>query len=296
MAYEFKGIITALVTPFKEDSSIDLGSLRSFIDWQITEGVDGILVAGSTGEGLSLTMSERQEIIRAAVEVCVDRIPVMAGIAGVQTGIVIEDIKQAQELGADGVLVSNPYYVKPSQEGIYQHYKAAHDACDIPIYLYNVPSRTCSDIQDATIAKLSELPKIKGLKDATGDLTRPLALRSLLKSPQEFTLISGEDATSVAFFSHGGLGTISVSSNIIPAKCKQIHDYLAKADYEKALVLQQDLLSVHKAMFCQTNPIPVKYALSLLKKMNERVRLPLVSLPKDSKMLIESVLSKNNLI
>ena len=296
MKYRFKGVVTALVTPFKHDLSIDISSLQELLLWQISSGIDGMLICGSTGEGGSLSLDERRSIIEATMIICKNRIPIMVGVAGSDIVHVISCVQQASELGADAVLISAPLYAKPTQDGIYQYYKAIHDKTDIPIYLYNVPSRVGVDIADDIIARLSNLPRVIGLKCATGDLTRPITLATHKLCKEKFDLLSGEDMTSVAFASHGGVGTISVTSNIAPKQCKEIDVLLQDNKYSEALEKQKALLPLHQAMFYETNPIPVKYALSTINKIHDVYRLPLLRLEERKRQLIDEILDQSGIV
>ncbi len=290
----FKGIYTALITPFTEKNTVDERKFQDFVEWQISEGVHGLVPCGTTGESPTLTHAEHNRVIDLCIEVAKGRVPVMAGTGSNSTDEAIMTTRHAKKSGADSVLVVAPYYNKPTQEGIYQHFKAINDAVDIPIILYNVPGRSVVNMSDDTIARLAELPNIVGLKDATGDLARPYTLRKKLTKP--FQLFSGEDMTAVAFNVSGGHGCISVSSNIMPKACAQVQNACAKNDYVSALTLHDKLIELHDVMFCETSPAPVKYAASLIGKSLPNLRLPLVEASPQAKNKVKEILSKLSLL
>jgi 4-hydroxy-tetrahydrodipicolinate synthase len=290
---EFKGIYTALITPFK-DGKLDEKAFQSFVDWQITEGVHGIVPCGTTGESPTLSHEEHNRVVDLAVEVAKGRVPVIAGTGSNSTEEAIYSTKHAKKSGADGALICAPYYNKPTQEGLYQHYKAIHDAVEIPIILYNVPGRTVVNISDDTIARLAELPRIVGLKDATGDLARVHTLKRKLKKP--FQMLSGEDMTAVAFNVIGGQGCISVSSNIAPKLCAQIQKLTLEGKFTEAVEKLDKLVELNDVMFVETSPGPVKYAASLIGKCLSDLRLPLVQPGAASKQAIERALKNLHLL
>lgn len=293
-AVNFKGIYTALITPFKNDK-VDEKAFQSFVEWQISEGVHGLVPCGTTGESPTLTHEEHNRVVALCVEVARGRVPVMAGTGSNATEEAIMMTRHAKEAGADGALIVAPYYNKPNQEGIYQHYKAIHDAVDLPIVIYNIPGRSVINITDDTLVRLSELPNIVGIKDATADLARVYTLRSKM-GKKKLQLLSGEDMTAIAFNASGGQGCISVSSNVIPRHCAEIQEACMQGDFVKALELNDPLISLHSAMFCETNPSPVKYAAHLLGKCDPDVRLPIVGLRDESKNHITEVLKKLHLL
>jgi 4-hydroxy-tetrahydrodipicolinate synthase len=286
----FKGIYTALITPFTDEGKIDERAFGDFVEWQIGQGVHGLVPCGTTGESPTLTHEEHNRLIALCVEVARGRVPVMAGTGSNATDEAIMTTRYAKKAGADGALIVVPYYNKPTQEGIYQHFKAINDAVEIPIVLYNVPARCVVNMSDDIIARLAELPNIVGLKDATGDLARPYSLRSKLKSPLQ--LLSGEDMTAVAFNVSGGQGCISVASNIAPKTCAAIQEACLVGDFVGARILQDKLTELNAVMFCETSPAPVKYAVSLLGKCANNLRLPLVGVNENSKHEINKVLQK----
>lgn len=290
----FKGVYTALITPFTAKGAVDEAAFQKFVEWQIEQGVHGLVPCGTTGESPTLTHDEHNRVIDLCVEVAKGRVPVMAGTGSNSTDEAIMTTRHAKKSGADCALVVAPYYNKPTQEGLYQHFKAINDAVDIPIILYNVPGRTIVDIKDETIARLAELPNIVGLKDATGDLARPYTLRAKLK--KDFCLLSGEDQTAVAFNVSGGQGCISVASNIMPKACAEVQEACLKKDYVSALTLHDRLVALNSVLFCETSPGPVKYAASLMGKCLANLRLPLVDVSETSQKEIEKILNNLRLL
>jgi 4-hydroxy-tetrahydrodipicolinate synthase len=288
-----KGIYTALITPFA-NGKVDEKAFQSFVEWQIKEGVHGLVPCGTTGESPTLTHEEHNRVIDLTIEVAKGRVPVMAGTGSNSTEEAIMTTRHAQKAGADSALIVAPYYNKPTQEGLYRHFKAIHDAVEIPIIVYNIPGRSGVNITDETLARLAELPRIAGVKDATGDLARPYTLRNRVKGP--FALFSGEDMTAVAFNVSGGQGCISVSSNIAPRACAEVQNACLSGDYVRAAKLQDALVPLHSVMFCETSPGPVKFAASLLDKCKPDLRLPLVEPGEESKNHIRQVLKNLRLL
>ncbi len=272
MTVEFTGLYTALLTPFK-DGEIDADTFQSFIEWQIEQGVHGIVPCGTTGESPTLTHEEHIRAVDLAIEAAAGKVKVMAGAGSNSTAEAIAFTQHAKQAGADAVLLVSPYYNKPSQEGLYQHYTAIADAVEIPQFIYNIPGRSVINVTDETLARLSKHANIAGVKDATGDLARVSSLRALIGD--ELPLLSGEDLTAPGFNAQGGKGCISVTSNIAPKICADVQTACLEGDYVKALELHQSIVPLHQAMFCETNPIPVKYAASLMGKMRDEIRLPL---------------------
>lgn len=270
---ELNGLYTALVTPFK-NGKVDEKAFQHLIEWQIEKGVHGLVPCGTTGESATLTFAEHKRVIQLCVEVAKGKVPVIAGTGANSTAEAIELTEAAREAGADAVLSVAPYYNKPSQEGMYRHFKAIHDAVKIPIVLYNIPGRCAVDMSNETIGRLSALPGIIGIKDATGNLARISPLRAI--AGQEFTQLSGDDMTAIGFNALGGRGCISVTANVAPKKCAKIQEACLEGNYKKALQLQDALAELHDAMFCEPNPGPVKYALSLMNKCTAEVRLPIL--------------------
>lgn len=274
----FSGLYTALITPFK-NGKIDEKALEKLIEFQIKNGVSGIVPCGTTGESPTLSHEENNLVIELAIKIVNKRVQVIAGTGSNSTAEAIMMTQHAAKSGADGCLIVVPYYNKPTQNGLYQHYKAINDACDVPLLIYNVPGRSVANISDETIAKLAKLKNIAGIKDATGDLSRVANLKLLV--PNDFCILSGEDATTVGFNAMGGCGLISVTSNIAPKLCADLQKATLVGDYKKAVEIQDRLTNLHSAMFCETNPIPVKYAASLIGLCDPEIRLPL-SEPSDA--------------
>lgn len=291
--FMYQGVFTALITPFK-NGKVDERAYQDLINWQIAEGIHGVVPCGTTGESPTLSHDEHKRLVELCVEASGGRVPVMAGTGSNNTLEAIDLTRHAQKAGANAALVVAPYYNKPTQEGLYQHYKALHDATDIPIFIYNIPGRSVIDVKDDTIARLAELPRIAGLKDATGDLARISSLRKRIGD--RLCLLSGEDPTALAFNAQGGKGCISVTSNIAPKLCSSMHDAWFAGKPQEALRIHDSLIAVHEAMFCETNPSPVKYAASLKGKCTGEVRLPLVQPGEDSKKRIKIALEQAGLL
>ena len=289
----FKGSITALVTPFK-NNKLDEDSYEKFIEFQISNGTNGIVPGGTTGESPTLEYFEHKKIIEIAVKVSNGRIPVIAGTGSNSTKEAIELTKFAENAKADAALIVTPYYNKPTQEGLYQHYKAINDACGIPIIIYNIPGRSVVDMSVDTMARLFELKNIVGVKDATGDLDRATAQKN--KMGDEFIMLTGNDENAYEFNKRGGVGCISVSSNVAPKMCSEFQKFSNNGNDIEAKKLFDQLLELHHVMFVESNPVPAKYSLSLLKLMEEDVRLPLVTATEDSKNKIRNILKKTSII
>jgi 4-hydroxy-tetrahydrodipicolinate synthase len=283
----FKGSLVALITPFR-DGKVDEKAFQSFVEWQITEGTHGVVPCGTTGESPTLSHAEHKRVVELCIEVAKGRIPVMAGAGSNSTGEAIDFAKHAKKAGAEGVLVVTPYYNKPSQEGLYQHYKAINDAVEIPIIIYNIPGRSVVDMSVATMTRLAKLPNIIGVKDATADLVRPLRTRAAMGPA--FEMLSGEDATAIAFLAQEGDGCISVTANVAPRACADMHEAWQKGDFKKAMSINTRLLPLHDSMFCETSPAPVKYACSLLGKSTDEVRLPLVPASPEAKEAVRNAM------
>lgn len=280
-----KGSIVAIVTPMREDGSLDLAQLRSLIDWHVSEGTDGIVIVGTTGESPTVTVDEHCELIRTAVSHAAGRVPVIAGTGANSTSEAIELTRFAKSAGADAVLSVVPYYNKPTQEGLYQHFRTIAEAVDIPVILYNVPGRTGADMSNDTALRLAEIPNIVGLKDATGAIDRALDL--ILRAPKDFALYSGDDMTSLAFLLLGGHGVISVTSNIAPRAMHEMCEAAAAGDLAGARTINARLVGLHKDLFCEPNPIPAKWALERMGRIASGIRLPLTRLTaaNESKLL-----------
>ena len=268
----FKGLYTALLTPFKDDR-IDFLSLEKMLEYQISNNVDGIIIAGSTGEGANLRKEEYISLLQAASDIIKKRIQLIAGCSASSTYSAIAQVTEAQKIPIDGVMVTTPHYVRPTQAGLYEYFFATHEIAEVPIILYSVPVRTGVDFTDDTIIKLAALPKIVAFKDAGKDIERPLRLS--VKLENDFSLLSGDDELSLAFNAQGGVGCVSVISNIVPRFCKELQEHWRKGNFKSALKIHQQLLPLYKAMFNEPNPIGVKYAAEYLGVCSSELRLPL---------------------
>jgi len=268
-----KGSIPALVTPMK-NGSLDEDGFRAFVEWQIAEGSHGLVPMGTTGESATVSHDEHKRIVQICVEVADGRVPVVAGSGSNNTREAIELSTFAEKAGADALLVVTPYYNKPGQEGLYQHYKAINDAVGIPIVIYNIPPRSVIDMDIATMARLFELKNIVGVKDATGKIDR-ISLQRHAMGP-DFIQLSGDDGTALAVMAHGGHGCISVTANVAPKLLSEFQEACMSGDYATALTYQDRLMPLHKALFLEPNPAGVKYACSLIDRMSDDVRLPMV--------------------
>jgi 4-hydroxy-tetrahydrodipicolinate synthase len=269
----FYGSFTALVTPMHEDGRIDDEAYIRLIDWQIAEGTNGIVPVGTTGESPTLSHEEHKQVVDLAVKAAKGRVPVMAGAGSNSTAEAIGLARYAEKAGADAVLVVTPYYNKPTQEGLYRHFKAVAEAVSIPLFIYNIPGRSVIDMSVETMARLAEIKNIVGVKDATANLARPL--HTTRACGEVFIQLSGEDHTALAYLASGGHGCISVTSNVAPKLCADMQAAWTKGDVKTAMAIQQRLVPLHDAMFCESNPGPVKYAASLLGFGANHVRLPL---------------------
>lgn len=289
----FKGSITALITPFK-DGALDEAALSRIVDWQIAEGTDGLVPVGTTGESPTLDYDEHKRVIDITVETARKRVPVIAGTGSNSTDEAIELSLYAEKAGSDGVLIVTPYYNKPTQEGLYQHFKAINDAINIPIVIYNIPARSIVDMSVATMARCFKLKNVVGVKDATANLARPSQQRQAMGA--DFCQLSGEDATALGFMAHGGRGCISVASNVAPRLCADLQNACLAGDFKKALALQDQLMPLFDVMFVETNPAPVKYAVSRLGWCTADMRLPMVPLSDASKSAIDAVMHSLGLL
>ncbi len=269
----FKGSIVALITPFRQ-GAVDAKGFQDFVEWQIKEGTRGLVPCGTTGKSPTLSHDEHKRVVELCVEAARGRAPVIAGTGSNSTEEAIDLTRHAKQAGADAALIVNPYYNRPTQEGLYQHFKAIHDAVDLPIMIYNIPGRTAVDMSVATMARLAQLPNIVGVKDATNDLARPLRTREAIGA--KFCMLSGEDHTALAFRVQGGHGCISVTANVAPRACSDMHESWDKGEVQHAMQINQRLLPLNDALFTETSPGPVKFAVSLLGKSTAEVRLPLV--------------------
>ncbi|MEM7618966.1 MAG: 4-hydroxy-tetrahydrodipicolinate synthase [Pseudomonadota bacterium] len=289
----FRGSITALITPFKDDS-VDETALRNLVEWQISEGTHALVAVGTTGESPTLNHEEHKRVVELCIEAACGKAPVIAGAGSNSTQEAIALTQHAKQAGAQAVLVVTPYYNKPTQEGLYQHYKAIHEAADIPIIIYNIPGRSVIDMSTETMSRLFELPNIIGVKDATGDLTRVSLQREGVG--KDFIQLSGEDGTALGFNAHGGVGCISVTSNIAPRLCAELQEATLNGHYDKALEIQDRLMPLHSALFVEANPGPAKYAASRLGLCQPEVRLPLVPLSETAKHVVDEALQNSGLL
>ena len=287
------GSIVALITPMHEDGTIDYAGLRSLIDWQITEGTQCIAVVGTTGESPTVTVDEHCEIIRVAVEQARGRVPVMAGTGANSTAEAIELSRFALKVGADCTLSVVPYYNKPSQEGIYRHFKAIAEAVDIPMVLYNVPSRTVADMQVETVLRLANVPGIVGIKEASGDIVRAAALVRDL--PSGFSLYSGNDDSAIALMLLGGHGTVSVTANVAPRAMQALCTAALAGDAREATRLHLQLLALHLALFVEPSPAPTKWALQRLGRCGAAVRLPITPLGEAGQAVVTAAMGQAGL-
>ena len=290
----FRGSFTALVTPFSKDGALDEKAFRALVDWQIAEGTNGLVPVGTTGESPTLSHDEHKRVVEWCVDEAKGRVPVVAGSGSNSTQEAIDLSRHAEKAGADAVLVVTPYYNKPTQEGLYQHFKAINEAIGIPILMYNIPGRSVIDMSVDTMKRLFELKNIAGVKDATANLVRVSQQRAELGS--DFNQLSGEDSTALAFNAHGGHGCISVTSNVAPRLCADFQGACRRGDYAAALTLQDKLMPLHLALFVESNPAPAKYALSVLGRCTDTVRLPLVTLADKSKAVVRDAMVHAGLI
>ena len=282
------GSIVALVTPMHEDGSVDYDTLRKLVDWHVAEGTNCIGVVGTTGESPTVNVEEHREIIRVAVEQAAGRVPIMAGAGANSTQEAIELSEYCKKVGADCTLQVVPYYNKPTQEGIYQHFKAIVEAVDIPVVLYNVPGRTVADMLPETALRLAKLPGVIGIKEATGNLERAAWL--IKQAPKGFSIYSGDDPTAVALMLLGGHGNISVTANVAPRAMADLCKAAMDQDTKAAVELHMKLLPLHKHLFVEPNPIPVKWALARMGKVGGTLRLPLTPLSESAQAVVEAAL------
>jgi 4-hydroxy-tetrahydrodipicolinate synthase len=283
----FEGSITALITPFK-NGELDKPAFQSFVEWQIAEGTNALVPCGTTGESPTLSHDEHREVVETCIDIADGKVPVIAGTGSNSTREAVELTHHAKQAGATAALVVTPYYNKPTQAGLIAHYTAIHDECDLPIIIYNIPGRSIVDMSVDTMAELSKLPNIVGVKDATSDLARPLETR--IACGPDFCQLSGEDGTAVPFLAAGGVGCISVTANIAPKMCSDMHAAWRGGDLDTVMSLQDKLMPIHMAMFGETSPGPVKHAASLLGKCSAETRLPLVEIAESNKEAVRSAL------
>jgi 4-hydroxy-tetrahydrodipicolinate synthase len=289
----FRGSITALITPFK-DGKVDGHAFQKLVEWQIDQGTHGLVPCGTTGESPTLSHDEHKRVVELCVEAAAGRVPVIAGTGSNSTSEAVELTQHAKTAGTDGVLVVTPYYNKPTQEGLYLHFKAINDCADIPILIYNIPGRSVVDMSVDTMARLFKLNNIVGVKDATANLARMSQQRAALGT--DFIQLSGEDATALGFMAHGGHGCISVTANIAPSLCAEFQLACLAGNFRLALQLQDRLMPLHDALFVESNPGPVKYAASKLGLCNGDTRLPLAPLAPASRKKVDDALAVVGLV
>jgi 4-hydroxy-tetrahydrodipicolinate synthase len=291
---KLQGSIPALITPMK-DGAVDEAAFRKFVAWQIKEGSHGLVPVGTTGESPTVTPDEHKSLIEICVSEAKGRVPVIAGTGSNNTAEAIEYTAHAKKAGADAALIVIPYYNKPTQDGIYAHFKAIADAVDIPIIVYNVPGRTVASISVETLGRLvADFRNIVGTKDATADMTRPS--RQRLLSGEGFVQLSGEDGTALGFNAHGGVGCISVTANVAPRLCAELQEATLKGDYNTALKLQDRLMPLHHALFVETSPGPIKYACSLLGHCTPDARLPMIPVVESTKKAVREAMTHAGLL
>ena len=282
-----RGSLVALVTPFK-NGQVDVDTLKKLVEWHIEQGTHGLVPVGTTGESPTLTHEEHEMVITETVKAAAGRVPVVAGAGSNNTAESLRHMKHAKAVGADAALVVTPYYNKPTQEGLYAHFATLHDAVELPIVIYNIPPRSVVDMSPKTMGELAKLPRIIGVKDATGDLSRVSQQR--ITCGVDFSQISGEDATAHGFNAQGGVGCISVTANVAPALCSALQSACLTGDYAKALKIQDRLMPLHQAVFTEPGLVGVKFAMSELGLCSDEVRLPLTPLTEGTKDLLRAAL------
>jgi 4-hydroxy-tetrahydrodipicolinate synthase len=289
----FFGSIPALITPFNK-SEVDYDSFQKIIEWSIEQGSHGFVPCGTTGESPTLSHDEHKNVVDVCIKIVDKRVPVIAGTGSNNTIEAIEFTKYAEESGADGALIVTPYYNKPTQEGLYLHYKKIAESTNLPIIIYNIPSRSIVDMSIETMVELSKIKNIIGVKDATNDLFRPLLTRTKIK--KDFCYLSGEDGTALAYLIQGGNGCISVTANIAPKLCSELHNHWKNKEIDKVLQINLKLAKIHHALFIESSPGPVKYAAELLNLCSAETRLPLAPIKDSTKLIIKKCMSEANLI
>ncbi len=289
----FQGSFVALITPFR-NGKVDEQAFRDLVDWHVSEGTHGLVPCGTTGESPTLSHEEHMRVTEICIEAAAGRVPVIAGAGSNSTAEAVALARHAEKAGAGAVLVVTPYYNKPTQDGLYRHFKAVNDAVNIPIVIYNIPPRSVVDMSVATMASLAELPNIKGVKDATADLTR--VSRQRLAIGRDFIQLSGEDATALGFNAHGGQGCISVTANVAPRLCAEFQSACLAGDFATALDYQDRLMPLHEVLFVESSPGPVKYAASLLGKCSPELRLPLAPIAPETETRVEAVMRSVGLL
>ena len=289
----FKGSMPALITPF-QNGELDLDTLKKLVEWHISEGSHGLVPVGTTGESPTLSHEEHDTVIEVVVKAAAGRIPVIAGAGSNNTSEAIRLMQSAEKSGADAGLVVTPYYNKPTQRGLLAHYKALHDCCGLPIVIYNIPGRSIIDMTPETMGELAQLPRIVGVKDATGDVTRVSDQRETCG--EDFIQLSGEDGSALGFNAHGGVGCISVTANVAPRLCSEFQEATLAGDYAKALKLQDRLMPLHRAIFVEPGLVGAKYGMSKLGLCSEEVRSPLTGLLDSTKDQIDAAMRHAGLI
>lgn len=290
----FKGSLVALVTPMQADGALDEKALERFVDWQIGEGTHGLVPVGTTGESPTLSHEEHRRVVEITIGVARGRVPVIAGAGSNSTAEAVSLAQHAKRAGADAVLVVTPYYNKPTQEGLYLHFRTIADEADIPVVIYNIPGRSVIDMSVETMARLAKHPNIVGVKDATANLARPLQTRRAIGP--DFCQLSGEDHTAVAHLASGGVGCISVTANVAPRLLSQMHEAWQRGDAAEAIAIQHRLVPLHDAMFVETNPGPVKYAAHLLGFGAPDCRLPLAPVTEATRAQVRAALVEVGLL
>ncbi|MCB2095320.1 MAG: 4-hydroxy-tetrahydrodipicolinate synthase [Rhodobacteraceae bacterium] len=289
----FKGSFVALVTPFR-NGELDLDTLKKLVDWHIAEGTDGLVPMGTTGESPTLSHAEHNLVVEEVVKAARGRVPVIAGAGSNNTAEAIDLARHAEQVGADAILVVTPYYNKPTQRGLIAHFTAVHDACNLPIIIYNIPPRSVIDMLPETMGTLAKLPRIAGVKDATADISRVSKQRAACG--KDFAQFSAEDATALGFNAHGGIGCISVTANVAPRLCAEFQRVMAAGDWAKALEYQDRLMPLHEAIFAEPGLVGAKYGLSKLGLCRDEVRLPLTGLLDTTKAQIDAAMRHAGLI
>ena len=293
----FRGSFVALITPFNAEDggkSIDEKAFRKLVEWQIEQGTHGLVPCGTTGESPTLSHEEHDRVVELCVETAAGRVPVMAGTGSNSTAEAVRLTQHAAKAGADAALVVTPYYNKPTQAGMYAHFKAVADASDLPLFIYNIPGRSIIDMSVETMARLAEIPNVVGVKDATADLARVSLQRRAMGD--EFVQLSGEDGTALGFNAHGGHGCISVTANVAPELCAQFQTACLEGRFADALAIQDRLMPVHAALFCESSPGPVKYAAELLGLASSFARLPMTEIAPSSKETVRQALTDAGLL
>jgi 4-hydroxy-tetrahydrodipicolinate synthase len=289
----FRGSMPALVTPFR-GGAVDYDALGALVEWQISEGSHGLVPVGTTGESPTLTHEEHEAVVEFVVKAAAGRVPVIAGAGSNNTFEAIRLLRHAEAVGADAALVVTPYYNKPTQAGLIAHYRALHDACGLPIIIYNIPPRSVIDMSPATMGELAKLPRIVGVKDATGKLERVSQQRAACGA--DFIQLSGEDATALGFNAHGGVGCISVTANVAPKLCAEFQEATLAGDYARALAYQDRLMPLHEAIFLEPGLAGAKYALSRLGRVVDEVRLPLLPVTQPTRQAIDAAMRHAGLL